>query len=52
MSVPLQAARSRERLAQVRPDRAEELLRAALHSYTRLGAKRDVARAESTLAAG
>lgn len=52
MSIPLQAARSRERLAEVRPDRAEELLRAALHSYARLGAKRDAARAESALAAG
>ena len=52
MSLPLQAARSREYLAQVRPDRAEELLRAALQSYVRLGAKRDVARAESALAKG
>jgi DNA-binding SARP family transcriptional activator len=52
MSVPLQAARSRECLARVRPDRAEELLRAALQSYASLGAKRDGARAESALAAG
>jgi tetratricopeptide (TPR) repeat protein len=52
MSVPLQAARSREQLAHIRPDRAEELRRAALHSYARLGAKRDAARAESALAAG
>ena len=52
MSVPLQAARSREYLASIRPDRAEELRRVALHSYTRLGAKRDAARAESALAAG
>ncbi len=52
MSLPLQAARSREYLAQVRPDCADELLRAALHSYTRLGANRDAARAESALAVG
>ena len=52
MSLPLQAARSREALARVRPDRADELLRAALQSYARLGAKRDAARAESALAAG
>ena len=52
MSVPLQAARSRECQARVRPDRAEELLRTAVQSYERLGAKRDVARAESTLAKG
>ena len=52
MSVPLQAARSREYMAHIRPDRAEELLRAAHHSYARLGAKRDAARAESALAAG
>ena len=52
MSLPLQAARSREYLAQVCPDRAEELRRTALHSYTKLGAKRDAARAESALAAG
>jgi tetratricopeptide (TPR) repeat protein len=52
MSVPLQAARSRERLAEVCPDRADELRRAALHSYTRLGAKPDAARVESALAAG
>jgi len=51
MSVPLQAARSREQLARVCPGRAEELLRAALHSYARLGARRDAARAESALAA-
>ncbi|MGE5831165.1 MAG: hypothetical protein ACM30G_22790, partial [Micromonosporaceae bacterium] len=50
MSVPLAAARSRECLARVRPDRTEELLRAALHSYTTLGAKRDAARTESALA--
>jgi DNA-binding SARP family transcriptional activator len=52
MSVPLQAARSREHLARIRPDRAEELLRTALHSYAKLGAKRDAARAESALALG
>jgi tetratricopeptide (TPR) repeat protein len=52
MSVPLQAARTREHLARVCPDRAEELLRAALQSYARLGATLDAARAESTLAAG
>ncbi len=52
MSVPLQAARSREALARVRTDRAEELLRAALQSYARLGARRDAARAESALATG
>lgn len=52
MSVPLQAARSRERLAEVCPAQADELLRAALHSYARLGAKRDAARTESTLSSG
>jgi len=52
MSVPLQAARTREHLARVCPDRAEELLRAALQSYASLGARRDAARAESALAAG
>jgi DNA-binding SARP family transcriptional activator len=52
MSVPLQAARTRENLARIRPDRAEDLLRAALQSYASLGAKRDAARAESALAAG
>lgn len=52
MSVPLQAARTREHLARVCPDRAEEFLRAALQSYATLGAKRDAARAESALAAG
>jgi DNA-binding SARP family transcriptional activator len=52
MSLPLQAARSREHLAQICPGGAEELLRSALHSYTRLGAKRDAARAESALGAG
>ncbi|HEU4425404.1 MAG TPA: hypothetical protein VFR67_22960, partial [Pilimelia sp.] len=52
MSLPLHAARSRECLAQVCPDRGEELIRAALQSYTTLGAKRDAARAESALAVG
>jgi hypothetical protein len=52
MSVPLQAARTRERLAEVCPDRADALLRAALQSYARLGAERDAARAESALIAG
>jgi hypothetical protein len=52
MSLPLPAARSREDLARMCPDRAEELLRAALHSYTRLGARLDAGRAESALAAG
>ena len=52
MLLPLQAARSREYLAQVCPDRAEDLLRAALHSYAGLAAKRDAARVESVLAAG
>jgi hypothetical protein len=52
MSLPLPAARSREDLARLRPDRAEELLRAAVHSYTRLGAKLDAARVESVLATG
>jgi hypothetical protein len=52
MALPLQAARSRESLARVCPDRAEELLRAALHSYRTLGARPDAARAESALAAG
>ncbi|HEU4347923.1 MAG TPA: AAA family ATPase, partial [Actinoplanes sp.] len=52
LSVPLQAARGREDLARIRPGRADELLRTALQSYTRLGAKRDAARAECTLAAG
>ncbi|HEY7273725.1 MAG TPA: BTAD domain-containing putative transcriptional regulator [Actinoplanes sp.] len=52
MSIPLQAARSRERLAEVRPRHADELLRAALQSYARLGAVRDAARAESARARG
>jgi len=52
MSLPLAAARSREQLALVRPDRAEQLRRAALRTYTELGAARDAARAESALAAG
>lgn len=52
MSVPLQAARSREQLARVCPERAGELRRAALQSYTRLGAAPDAARIESALAAG
>jgi tetratricopeptide (TPR) repeat protein len=51
MALPLQAARSREVLAQVCPGRADELLRAALASYARLGARRDAARAESALGA-
>jgi hypothetical protein len=52
MSLPLQAARSREHLAQLRPEDAEQLLRTALQSYARLGAVRDKARAESSLASG
>jgi hypothetical protein len=52
MALPLHAARSRECLAKVRPDGAEELLRLALQSYARLGARRDSARAESALANG
>jgi hypothetical protein len=52
MALPLQAARSREFLARVRPDRADKLLRVALASYTRLGARRDAARAESALGGG
>jgi DNA-binding SARP family transcriptional activator len=44
MSLPLQAARSRERLARVCPDRAEELRRTALDAYTHLGAMPDAAR--------
>ena len=52
MSLPLQAARSREAMARVRPDRADRLLRAALQSYATLGARRDAARAESALAGG
>jgi tetratricopeptide (TPR) repeat protein len=48
MAVPLQAARTREHLARVRPDQADRLLRAALRTYTTLGAKRDAARVEST----
>jgi hypothetical protein len=52
MSLPLQAARSREAMARVGPDRADRLLRAALQSYARLGARRDAARAESALAGG
>jgi hypothetical protein len=49
MSVPLQAARTREHLARVRPDQADRLRRAALRSYTKLGAARDAARVESAL---
>jgi hypothetical protein len=52
LALPLQAARSRESLARLRPDRAEALLRAALQSYVRLGATRDAARAESGFASG
>ncbi|HKD99197.1 MAG TPA: AAA family ATPase [Micromonosporaceae bacterium] len=49
MSVPLQAARTREHLARLRPDQAERLLRAALQCYAKLGARRDAARVESAL---
>jgi hypothetical protein len=52
MSLPLAAARSREHLARVRPERGDELRRAALRTYTELGAARDAARAESAVAAG
>jgi hypothetical protein len=52
MSLPLQAARTREQLAQVCPDRAGDLRRTALHAYVQLGAARDAARAESALAEG
>jgi hypothetical protein len=51
MSLPLPAARSREQLARVRPDRAEQLRRAALHAYAGLGAARDAARTEAALGA-
>jgi DNA-binding SARP family transcriptional activator len=51
LSLPLQAARARERLAPLRPDRTDQLLQAALDAYTRLGAGPDAARARSRLAA-
>jgi hypothetical protein len=51
MSVPLQAARTNEHLARVLPDRGDEFLRAALHTYTRIGAKPDADRARSALSA-
>ncbi|GIH08002.1 hypothetical protein Rhe02_60690 [Rhizocola hellebori] len=46
LGLPLQAARSREHLARLVPGRAAELLRSALDTYTRLGAKTDAARAQ------
>jgi hypothetical protein len=51
MSLPLQSARTREYLARVLPERGDPLLRAALDTYTSLGASRDAARARSVLAA-
>jgi DNA-binding SARP family transcriptional activator len=51
MSVPLQVARTKEHLARVLPDRAQQLLRTALDTYTSLGASRDADRARSVLAA-
>jgi hypothetical protein len=42
----LHAARSRENLARLLPDRAAELLESALDTYTRLGAKTDAARVQ------
>jgi DNA-binding SARP family transcriptional activator len=47
MSLPLQAARSREQLARVCPELADGLRRAALRAYTELGAARDAARVAS-----
>jgi DNA-binding SARP family transcriptional activator/class 3 adenylate cyclase len=51
MSVPLQVARTREHLARVLPEREDQLLRAALDTYTSLGARRDADRVRSVLAA-
>jgi DNA-binding SARP family transcriptional activator/tetratricopeptide (TPR) repeat protein len=51
LSLSLQAARARERMALVIPPRAHELLRSALDVYRKLGAVRDTARAETALIA-
>ena len=47
LSLPLQAARARERLARVQPERATGLLRSALEVYSELGAALDARRARS-----
>jgi len=52
LALPLESARTREHLAEVRPDRATELRRGALDTYVSLGAAPDVERIRAAMAAG